>query len=37
MLGPDGKPLEVVPVEKAGAEAWAGVAAIDDGKSFNWG
>jgi hypothetical protein len=27
---------QVVPVEKAGPEAWAGVAAIDDGKEFNW-
>jgi hypothetical protein len=27
---------QVVPIEKAGPEAWAGVAAIDDGKEFNW-
>ncbi len=32
MLGPDGQPLKVVPVEKAGPEAWAGVASVDDGK-----
>lgn len=29
--GPDGEPLRVVPIEKAGKEAWAGVAAIDSG------
>lgn len=40
MLGPDGKPLEVVPVEKAGAEAWSGIAALDKGERdepTNWG
>ncbi|KAJ9508160.1 hypothetical protein QJQ45_021575 [Haematococcus lacustris] len=36
-LGPDGQPLQVVPVEKAGPEAWAGVAAIDRGAdNFNY-
>eukprot|EP00195_Chlamydomonas_chlamydogama_P014702 CAMPEP_0202899370 /NCGR_PEP_ID=MMETSP1392-20130828/7622_1 /ASSEMBLY_ACC=CAM_ASM_000868 /TAXON_ID=225041 /ORGANISM="Chlamydomonas chlamydogama, Strain SAG 11-48b" /LENGTH=251 /DNA_ID=CAMNT_0049585535 /DNA_START=22 /DNA_END=777 /DNA_ORIENTATION=- len=33
MLGPDGQPLEVVPVEKTGEDAWAGVAAIDRGEA----
>jgi hypothetical protein len=33
MLGPDGKPLQVIPIERAGDEAWAGVAAIDRGES----
>ncbi|GMH42563.1 hypothetical protein BSKO_10482 [Bryopsis sp. KO-2023] len=32
MPGPDGEPIKVVPLEKAGSKAWAGVAAIDDGK-----
>lgn len=32
MLGPDGKPMQVVSVEKAGDEAWAGVAGIDRGE-----
>lgn len=31
MLGPDGKPLEVVPVESTGEDAWAGVARVDRG------
>ncbi|EFJ49633.1 hypothetical protein VOLCADRAFT_120715 [Volvox carteri f. nagariensis] len=31
MLGPDGQPLEVVPVEKTGDDAWAGVARVDRG------
>lgn len=33
IMGPDGKPLKVVPIERAGDEAWAGVAAIDRGES----
>ncbi|GBF94799.1 hypothetical protein Rsub_07971 [Raphidocelis subcapitata] len=41
MLGPDGQPLEVVPVERASKEAWAGVAAVDRGESderaVDWG
>ncbi|KXZ49219.1 hypothetical protein GPECTOR_22g810 [Gonium pectorale] len=38
MLGPDGQPLEVVPVEKTGEDAWAGVARVDRGSSaqFDW-
>mmetsp|Transcript_17691 Transcript_17691/g.44535 ORF Transcript_17691/g.44535 Transcript_17691/m.44535 type:complete len:258 (-) Transcript_17691:567-1340(-) len=39
ILGPDGKPLEVVPVEKAGSEAWAGVAQLDKGEDdmpYDW-
>ncbi|GLC36887.1 hypothetical protein PLESTB_000181900 [Pleodorina starrii] len=38
MLGPDGKPLEVVPVETTGDDAWAGVARVDRGDSqdFDW-
>lgn len=41
IMGPDGQPLEVVPVEKASDEAWAGVAAVDRGESderaVDWG
>jgi len=37
MLGPDGKPLQVLPVEEAGPEAWAGVAAIDQDSEENKG
>ncbi|KAG2436547.1 hypothetical protein HYH02_011484 [Chlamydomonas schloesseri] len=33
MLGPDGQPLEVVPVEKTGDDAWAGVARVDRGST----
>lgn len=33
MRGPDGQLLEVVPVEKAGDAAWAGVAQLDSGDS----
>lgn len=32
MMGPDGKPLKVVQIERAGDEAWAGVAALDKGE-----
>eukprot|EP00798_Chlamydomonas_sp_ICE-L_P021046 gene21046-27917_t len=37
MRGPDGQLLKVVPIEKAGDEAWAGVAAMDDGQSEGTG
>jgi hypothetical protein len=28
---------QVVSVEKTGTDAWAGVAAVDDGKDYDWG
>ncbi|GIL51201.1 hypothetical protein Vafri_7274 [Volvox africanus] len=38
ILGPDGQPLEVVPVEQTGEDAWAGVARVDRGdkQEFDW-
>ncbi|GIL75317.1 hypothetical protein Vretifemale_5133, partial [Volvox reticuliferus] len=38
ILGPDGQPLEVVPVEQTGNDAWAGVARVDRGdkQEFDW-